>query len=301
MHSQIHDVVIVGSSEAAQLAAVTLARRGRSVFTCGAEGTSLPDPDSALIAAGPGEALDIARRVGGFTVHTADGGIHATRAVAFAADSAVWANGFPEASVFASSLHQCPHCDGWDHRGQKLGVLGSCGAAVDLARKLLRWSPQVTLFENGSPVELGALRQLERRRIKILSGSVSGLEGEEGSLNRLHFQDGTFEDCNALFFPSTHKFHTTLASRLGCDVERVPGALEWHPGDEMSQDGIFLLNQCGKNTATAILAWLDQEDMPAPAPAIIFQNLRSRRRNSAAARLEPIFPPVLAASVRECV
>lgn len=302
MHLKIHDIIIVGGTEAAVLAALSLADRGRSVVI-GGTGERVPDHAewSPLITV-MGDAEDIAVRPGGYTVYTAEGDSHAARALLFEPEEATWAAGIPGASVFAGRfLHQCPHCDGWDHRGRKLGVLGSGDEAVDLARKLLRWSPQVTIFEDPGTLESTPVKQSEKRRIHVRPGRVTALEGEPDKLAGLRFEDGSFETCDALFFPAARKYHTSLASRLGCDLERVPGALEWHPGDHRAGEGIFLLDGKARDVAASALDWLTQDDRPQVFPEVVFQNLRNRCRTAAVAAAEQISPPMLAAANRESV
>jgi thioredoxin reductase len=52
-------------------------------------------------------------------------------------------------SFYGKTAHNCPYCDGWEVRGQKLAVIGGDQETADLAIELLLWSKDVALCANG--------------------------------------------------------------------------------------------------------------------------------------------------------
>lgn len=190
----------------------------------------------------------------GFTVHCGDGTTLNTRTLLLAKDLVVPTPAILGAERFyGTSLHQCPYCDGWEHRDQQIGVLGADEGAVDLALKLLQWSPRLTVFSNGGTVDTGCVKRLEKGRIPVVSGIVSELEGQDRRLELLRI-DGATHPCDALFFSSPRRYHSALAARLGCDVERMSGAVCWRPDGDLVIAGLFVAGSIlgiGEITAAA--------------------------------------------------
>lgn len=118
--------------------------------------------------------------------------------------------------------------------------MGADEAAVELALKLLHWSPRVTLFANGGMVDGIWVKRLEKGRIQVVPGTVGALEGQDRNLELLRIDGAPAHDCEALFFPAPRKYHGSLAARLGCDVERMSGAVYWRPDGDLVIGGLFV-------------------------------------------------------------
>ena len=54
--------------------------------------------------------------------------------------------------LYGKTVHSCPLCDGWEHRGESLAVLGGKQQAAELAVEMLLWNNDVVLCSNG-PLE----------------------------------------------------------------------------------------------------------------------------------------------------
>lgn len=198
---------------------------------------------------------DVERSGFGFTAHCDDGTTITARALLLASDFIARTPDIAGAEQFyGSSLHQCPYCDGWEHRGRKIGVLGADEAAVDLALKLLQWSPQVTLFADGGTLDAAGEKRVEKARIQVIRESVVALEGQERNLEGVRTDDESCHSCDAVFFTSPRKYHTSLAARLGCDWERVVGAVRWQPDGDTGIEGLFVAGHASKTSGFTVIA-----------------------------------------------
>src|SRR5882757_8200312 len=171
LHAENFDVAIVGGGAAGLNAAVILARACRRVVLfdhgkprnyaargvhgfLGLDGISPND----LRERGRGEALSygvaiddrevIAARVMSGADQPAPRFVIETDNTSITTRSVLLATGMIDhlpkipglRELYGYSVHHCPYCDGWEHRGKHLAALAEGAAAVSLAQSLRVWS-----------------------------------------------------------------------------------------------------------------------------------------------------------------
>lgn len=201
---------------------------------------------------------DIQRSLTGFTVVCGDGSKLETRSVLVVPKSVSLMPDIEGVKNFiGTSVHQFPCGDGWDHQGQKLGVIGCDDADAELAMRLLVWSPHVTLFCNAQTLSAYARQRLAENRILIETRAISGLQGSEGKLNTVRLEDGSTMPCQALFHTASEPQHSRLATRLGCDARRLRPGDAWLPDGGCGVQGAFFAGNPFKTPEMAIIAAAD--------------------------------------------
>ena len=119
---------------------------------------------------------------------------------------------------WGNSVFVCPICNGWEVRDQPMAVYGVDQGGAELAVELLAWSRDMVLCTHG-PADKIAPELRERlchRSVRVIESPIVRLEGTDGQLECLHFEDGTRLARRALFFSSPQHQQSGLPKSLGC-------------------------------------------------------------------------------------
>ncbi|HXW03649.1 MAG TPA: NAD(P)/FAD-dependent oxidoreductase [Vicinamibacterales bacterium] len=242
----MYDVVIVGAGPAGLSAALMLGRCRRSVLVCD---TGRPRNAASRALHGfltrdgipPADLLALARAEltrygsvelrsvevtdatceedGRFRVTLATGDHVRSRKLLLATgvvDRLPPISGF--ADLYGRSVFHCPYCDGWEVRDAPLAVYGRGARGLGLSLELLAWSRDVVLCTDGaSEIEKDGRARLTRHGIPIREAAVARLEGEDGVLRHIVFEDGERLARRALFFTTGQYQRSDLSDRLGCE------------------------------------------------------------------------------------
>jgi len=150
---------------------------------------------------------------------------------------------------YGISVHHCPYCDGWENRGKRIGVVGSDGDTMALARELTQWSEEIVIFTHGeAPPE----KEVQPGGPPSFNGRIKALEGDGGALKAVLLQGGRRIPVDTLFFSPRQVQHAPLAEKLGC---RLAGeAIRCGDGCETGVDGLFVAGNASEGLQLAIVA-----------------------------------------------
>jgi thioredoxin reductase len=299
------DVLVVGGGPAGLSAALVLGRCRRRVLVCdtgqqrnrmsrGVHGLLTRDgtPPHVLLelsrqdlAAYPDvtlrsvDVVQVSPLGRGFQAHLAGGVPIIARRILLASGVADQLPDVPGiAEFYGTSVHHCPLCDGWEHRDQRLGVVGGNAAAVKLAAMLTHWSRDTVLCTNGDSFAADDTGLLARTGVVVHRERIAGLDGHDGQLERVRFADGSSIARDALFFHSHQVQRSQLFAQLGCSLDdkggieatpvsarsSVPGV---HVAGDVSRDVqlVAVAIAEGAEAACALNASLLREDGILPA------------------------------------
>lgn len=202
------------------------------------------------------EIAEITRTASGFSARLAGGAEVSARRVVLATgivDELPAVKGTRE--LYGRSVHHCPFCDGWEHRDEKLGVLGKGEKGAGLAAMLTLWSRDVHLFTDG-PAELSSedRGRLDRLAIPVEEARLGGLEGEDGRLRQVRLADGRAIARDALFFNTGQHQRSPLFAQLGCDVDHKGGVEADAVTEESSVPGVYIAGDASRDVLFVIVA-----------------------------------------------
>ena len=119
-------------------------------------------------------------------------------------------------TLYGTSIHHCPYCDGWENRDRPLAVYGPPEQAAALAMSLLTWSRDLVVCTDGRRMRAATRVSLRTAGITVRTERIGRLEGEQGRLQRVVFEGGGTLERQALFFTTRQFQRSTLADTLGC-------------------------------------------------------------------------------------
>jgi thioredoxin reductase len=158
------------------------------------------------------------------------------------------------AECYGISVHHCPYCDGWEHRGQPLAVLGHGTSGAALALSLRTWTDQVTLCANGpARLKLQLREQLAAQHVVVEERPVAHVEHVLGQVTAIRLRDGGVVPCEGIFFSGAQAQHCDLPKRLGCEFTQKGTVKTDHLG-QTCVPGIFVVGDASRDVQFAIVA-----------------------------------------------
>ncbi len=281
MSERLFDVIIVGAGPAGLSAAQILGRCRRDVLVCDAG-----HPRNAASHAlhgyltrdglAPAEFLRIARDeirryetvelrqaevvdadavADGFEVKLASGETLKSRKLLLATgvrDELPNISGVSE--FYGTSVFHCPYCDGWENRDQALAVYGRGENGSGLALELLLWSRNLVLCTDG-PAELTDedRQRLMHHNITLNENRITRLDGNEGALERVVFENGEALAVSAMFFSTGQNQACNLPQKLGCQLTEQ-GCVRTYDYERTDVPGLYVAGDATKFVQFVIVA-----------------------------------------------
>ncbi|GAA3820709.1 hypothetical protein GCM10022226_46320 [Sphaerisporangium flaviroseum] len=279
------DVVIIGGGPAGMAAALTLGRVHRPVLLIDAgqgRNATADNMHNFLTRDGtpPAELRKLGREElaayrtvqtttetvtdaraldeGGFQLHLPGSGTAATRRLLLAtglADELPGPRGVE--TLWGRSAFHCPYCHGYECTGKQVAVLGTDPARVRLALQLSRFAADVALCTGGQPLDPAAQVTLESHGVAVRCEAITRLEGTDGRLEQIVFENGPSLASHAVFVLNVPRQRSDLADRLGCAT---------------FADGCVEVNEFGQTSVPGVSAAGDmarRATVPMPMAAVI--------------------------------
>ena len=157
-------------------------------------------------------------------------------------------------ALYGRSVFHCPYCDGWEIGDEPIAIYGRGERGYGLALELTAWSRDLVLVTDG-PSELEAKQRgrLERIGIAVREERVARLEGEEGILRRIVFEEGEPLDRRAMFFTTGQEQQSELAMSLGCEITEK-GTVRTGKYESTHLPGLFVCGDASRAVQWVVVA-----------------------------------------------
>ena len=156
--------------------------------------------------------------------------------------------------LYGRSVFHCPYCDGWELRDQPISIYGREDRGSGLALELTAWSRDLIVCTDG-PATISAddRKQLARLNIPVREERIARLEGANGQLERIVFDNGQALPRRGMFFNTGQDQRCDLAGRLGCEFTDR-GAVRTGEYEMTSVPGLFVAGDASRAVQLVIVA-----------------------------------------------
>jgi thioredoxin reductase len=151
-------------------------------------------------------------------------------------------------------VFHCPYCDGWEVRDQPIAIYGRGSRGLGLSLELTVWSRDLVLCTDGpSGIDAEGVARLERNGIALREERIAALEGRDGILERVIFEDGEPLPRRALFFTTGQSQRSELAIHLGCELNDK-GTIPTGKYETTHLPGLFVAGDASRAVQWVIVA-----------------------------------------------
>ncbi|MEU7898809.1 NAD(P)/FAD-dependent oxidoreductase [Nonomuraea sp. NPDC049152] len=130
---------------------------------------------------------------------------------------------------WASEVHHCPHCHGYEVRGRTIVVIGSTMAAASthLAALMRRYSSSVTFCINGAEVSTAQRQRLTAYGVRLIDARVTRVatsaDTAGGDPVAIELDNGETVACEAIFVAPCPVPHDAILTALGTGKDPASG------------------------------------------------------------------------------
>lgn len=200
-----------------------------------------------------GVVVEMEGRIGRFEARLADGSRVRARCVVLATGVRDEMPPWPGSKRFyGTSLHHCPHCDGWEWRDQRLVALGA--QASGMARMLLTWSDRVTWFTDGHR-DARIIAAVRRSGISVETQAIRRLVGVGKRLSGIGLADGSVVPADAAFVASACGASSELPGAIGCTpLPGKPYLFRTTASGRTGIPGVYVAGDASRNAQLVMVA-----------------------------------------------
>lgn len=147
-------------------------------------------------------------------------------------------------AYYGQSLFGCPYCDGWEMRDKPIVFITESIYAFHMVKQIYHWSNDLVVCTNGQNIFSTEQKDvLEAKGIVVNEQPIAALQGQDGQLEEVLFQNNTSIKRNGGFVTTSWQQGSQLAETLGCALNER-GAIAT---DEIGRTSVKHIYAAGDN------------------------------------------------------
>ena len=156
--------------------------------------------------------------------------------------------------LYGISVHHCLYCDGFEYAGKPVAAYGKGDKGAELAIMMKYWISDVVACSDGTEVSTKAARKLKEYNIPLRSEPIQSLQGADGELTSILFENVTALARSGLFFSTGCHQASDLSKRLGCKRNDKGGVVIDPDTEESSVPGIYVAGDVSRDVLLVAVA-----------------------------------------------
>jgi thioredoxin reductase len=156
--------------------------------------------------------------------------------------------------LYGISVHHCLYCDGFEYLGKRAAAYGKGDKGAELALMMKHWIADVVACSDGSEVSRDAAHKLGERGIPLRQEPITALEGIDGRLGEIKFEQGPALTREVLFFATGCHQASDLSKQLGCERDEKGGVVTDPHTEETSVPGVYVAGDVSRDVLMISLA-----------------------------------------------
>jgi thioredoxin reductase len=156
--------------------------------------------------------------------------------------------------LYGISVHHCLYCDGFEYAGKPVAAYGKGDKGAELAIMMKYWISDVVVCSDGTEVSAKAARKLKEYSIPLHSEPIRSLEGADGELKSIQFENGKALARSGLFFSTGCHQASDLSKILGCKRNYKWGVVIDSKTEESSVPGIYVAGDVSRDVLLVAVA-----------------------------------------------
>ncbi|WP_342447747.1 NAD(P)/FAD-dependent oxidoreductase [Lentibacillus salicampi] len=149
---------------------------------------------------------------------------------------------------YGTSLFSCPFCDGWGLRDRPLVVIAESSNAFHMAKLVSNWTNDLIVSTNGNQLLTADEKEVYKAKgIHVYEQKITSLNGDNGYLNHILFEDGTAISREGGFIAPEMEQASSIGEELGCELNEL-GAINTDGIGRTNVEGVFA---CGDTSIIA--------------------------------------------------
>ena len=156
--------------------------------------------------------------------------------------------------LYGISVHHCLYCDGFEYAGKPVAAYGKGDKGAELAIMMKHWISDVVACSDGTEVSAKVARKLKEFSIPLHSEPIRSLEGADGELKSIQFENGKALARSGLFFSTGCHQASDLSKILGCKRNDKGGVVIDPKTEESSVPGIYVAGDVSRDVLLVAVA-----------------------------------------------